>query len=52
MLSLQWISTGAIQCVESGGHQRPNRHAELSRTMFRCGPGIGFPSSFPVVILV
>ncbi|GAB4819879.1 hypothetical protein N2152v2_006925 [Parachlorella kessleri] len=31
----QWISTGAIPCVESGGHQRPNRHAELSRLMFR-----------------
>lgn len=23
---LQWIATGAIQCVEGGGHHRPNRH--------------------------
>jgi hypothetical protein len=25
---LQWIATGAIQCVEGGGHHRPNRHGE------------------------
>ena len=31
----QWVASGAIQCVESGGHHRPNRHAELSRLMFR-----------------
>ena len=29
------ISTGAIPCVEGGGHFRPNRHAELARDMFR-----------------
>lgn len=27
---LQWIGTGAIQCVEGGGHHRPNRHGEIS----------------------
>ncbi|KAK9806472.1 hypothetical protein WJX73_000758 [Symbiochloris irregularis] len=32
---LQLISTGAIPCVEGGGHHRPNRHAELSRDIFR-----------------
>uniref|UniRef100_A0A061RNS8 Phosphoglucan, water dikinase n=2 Tax=Tetraselmis sp. GSL018 TaxID=582737 RepID=A0A061RNS8_9CHLO len=32
---LLWINTGAIQCVEGGGHYRPNRHAELSRNVFR-----------------
>ncbi|GBG79977.1 hypothetical protein CBR_g30239 [Chara braunii] len=32
---LQWINTGAIACVEDGGHRRPNRHAELSRQIFR-----------------
>lgn len=33
--SVQWISTGAIPCVEGGGHFRPNRHAELSKIIFR-----------------
>ncbi|DBA93500.1 hypothetical protein WJX82_005630 [Trebouxia sp. C0006] len=32
---LQWISTGAIPCVEGGGHFRPNRHAELAKIIFR-----------------
>ena len=32
---LEWVSTGAVQCVEGGGHYRPNRHAELSREIFR-----------------
>ncbi|PRW57887.1 water chloroplastic isoform A [Chlorella sorokiniana] len=32
---IQWMATGAIPCVEGGGHHRPNRHAELARTMFR-----------------
>ena len=31
----QMISTGAIPCVEGGGHYRPNRHAELARDMFK-----------------
>ena len=35
MLLLQFISTGAIECVEGGGHYRPNKHAELARDMFR-----------------
>ena len=32
---MQMINTGAIPCVEGGGHYRPNKHAELSRDMFR-----------------
>lgn len=32
---MQWISTGAIPCVEGGGHFRPNRHAELAKIIFR-----------------
>lgn len=32
----QLVSTGAIECAEAGSHQRPNRHAELGRDMFRC----------------
>ena len=32
---LQWIATGSITCVEGGGHYRPNKHAELARTIFR-----------------
>jgi len=31
----QLVSTGAIACAEAGSHQRPNRHAELGRDMFR-----------------
>ena len=33
--AVQWIGTGAIMCAEGGGHHRPNRHAELSREIFR-----------------
>jgi hypothetical protein len=33
---MQWLATGAIPCVEGGGHHRPNRHAELAKAMFRC----------------
>jgi hypothetical protein len=32
---MQWITTGSIPCVEGGGHHRPNKHAELSKIMFR-----------------
>ncbi|CAN0898658.1 Phosphoglucan, water dikinase, chloroplastic [Linum grandiflorum] len=32
---LKWINTGQIQCFEGGGHHRPNRHAEISRQIFR-----------------
>lgn len=28
---MQWIATGAIPCVEGGGHYRPNHHAELAQ---------------------
>ncbi|KAL6527569.1 Phosphoglucan, water dikinase, chloroplastic [Orobanche gracilis] len=31
----QWINTGQIPCSEDGGHHRPNRHAEISRLIFR-----------------
>ncbi|KAJ0793213.1 putative phosphoglucan, water dikinase [Helianthus annuus] len=31
----QWINTGQIPCFEDGGHHRPNRHAEISRLIFR-----------------
>lgn len=33
---VQWINSGAIECVEGGGHYRPNRHAEVARDVFRC----------------
>lgn len=33
---LQWVSTGAIACVEGGGHYRPNHHARLAQDIFRC----------------
>ncbi|XP_022761795.1 phosphoglucan, water dikinase, chloroplastic-like isoform X2 [Durio zibethinus] len=32
---LKWINTGQIPCLEGGGHHRPNRHAEISRHIFR-----------------
>ncbi|XP_038989785.1 phosphoglucan, water dikinase, chloroplastic isoform X2 [Phoenix dactylifera] len=32
---LKWINTGQIPCFEDGGHRRPNRHAEISRLIFR-----------------
>eukprot|EP00897_Mesotaenium_endlicherianum_P010694 jgi/Mesen1/9653/ME000671S09008 len=32
---LQWINSGQIVCVEDGGHHRPNKHAEISRHIFR-----------------
>ncbi|ONK58769.1 uncharacterized protein A4U43_C09F16460 [Asparagus officinalis] len=32
---LKWINTGQIPCFEDGGHHRPNRHAEISRSIFR-----------------
>ncbi|CAA6675537.1 unnamed protein product [Spirodela intermedia] len=30
-----WINTGQIPCFEDGGHHRPNRHADISRQIFR-----------------
>ncbi|KAF5826707.1 pyruvate phosphate dikinase, partial [Dunaliella salina] len=30
-----WINNGAIQCVEGGSHNRPNKHAELAKEMVR-----------------
>ncbi|KAF6253313.1 pyruvate phosphate dikinase [Scenedesmus sp. NREL 46B-D3] len=32
---LQWVTTGAIPCVEGGGHYRPNHHARLAQHIFR-----------------
>ncbi|CAN6236949.1 unnamed protein product [Urochloa humidicola] len=32
---LKWIYTGQIPCLEDGGHHRPNKHAEISREIFR-----------------
>ncbi|XP_010551754.1 PREDICTED: phosphoglucan, water dikinase, chloroplastic-like [Tarenaya hassleriana] len=32
---LKWINTGQIPCFEDGSHYRPNRHAEISRLIFR-----------------
>ncbi|GAV57540.1 CBM_20 domain-containing protein/PPDK_N domain-containing protein [Cephalotus follicularis] len=32
---LKWVNTGQIPCFEDGGHHRPNRHAEISRLIFR-----------------
>lgn len=32
---LKWINTGAIACYEDGQHYRPNKHAEISRLIFR-----------------
>ncbi|KAF8685826.1 hypothetical protein HU200_043734 [Digitaria exilis] len=32
---LKWIYTGQIPCFEDGGHHRPNKHAEISREIFR-----------------
>ncbi len=33
--NMQLINSGAIPCVEGGGHYRPNKHAELARDIFR-----------------
>ncbi|KAL9144745.1 hypothetical protein ABFS82_14G316100 [Erythranthe guttata] len=32
---LKWINTGQIPCSEDGAHHRPNKHAEISRLIFR-----------------
>ncbi|XP_073118655.1 phosphoglucan, water dikinase, chloroplastic [Henckelia pumila] len=32
---LKWINTGQIPCFEDGGHHRPNKHAEISKLIFR-----------------
>uniref|UniRef100_A0A2N9HSU4 CBM20 domain-containing protein n=1 Tax=Fagus sylvatica TaxID=28930 RepID=A0A2N9HSU4_FAGSY len=31
----KWINTGQIPCFEGGGHHRPNKHAEISKQIFR-----------------
>ena len=46
LLLMQWINIGQIPCFEGGGHHRPNKHAEISRLIFRelervsCGKNI------------
>eukprot|EP00899_Mesostigma_viride_P020273 jgi/Mesvir1/28247/Mv04788-RA.1 len=32
---LHWVSSGAIPCVEDGGHHRPKEHAITAREIFR-----------------
>ena len=32
---LSWVATGAVQCIDAGGHRRPNHHADLGKIMFR-----------------
>ncbi|XP_042489623.1 phosphoglucan, water dikinase, chloroplastic-like isoform X2 [Macadamia integrifolia] len=32
---LLWINTGQIPCFEDGSHYQPNKHAEISRLIFR-----------------
>lgn len=32
---LTWVATGALACVESGGHHRPNHHANIAKSAFR-----------------
>lgn len=32
---LTWVASGAIECVEGGGHRRPCAHADLSKMIFR-----------------
>lgn len=32
---MTWVSTGAVECTESGAHYRPNHHATLSLQIFR-----------------
>lgn len=50
---LTWINTGAITCVEGGGHYRPNKHAELARSMFRSLEWVlGSPNSSPALVMV
>ena len=31
---IRWVGTGAVACVEDGGHQRPNRAALVARDIF------------------
>jgi hypothetical protein len=44
---LSWVNTGALECVEGGGHYRPNHHAELAKTMFMCVVCRGGAASLP-----
>ncbi|KAL4513385.1 hypothetical protein Ndes2437B_g00596 [Nannochloris sp. 'desiccata'] len=32
---LSWVATGALACVDAGGHRRPNHHADISKITFR-----------------
>lgn len=35
LVYLSWVSSGAIPCVEGGGHHRPNHHARTAQQIFR-----------------
>lgn len=35
LVYLSWVNSGAIPCVEGGGHHRPNHHARAAQQMFR-----------------
>lgn len=32
---LSWVNSGALACVEGGGHHRPNHHARAAQQIFR-----------------
>jgi hypothetical protein len=35
LVYLSWVNSGAIPCVEGGGHHRPNHHARTAQAIFR-----------------
>ena len=35
LVYLSWVNSGAIPCVEGGGHHRPNHHARTAQQIFR-----------------
>jgi phosphoglucan,water dikinase len=43
---LQWVTTGAIPCVEGGGNYRPNHHARLAQHIFRLAVWVQLPFLF------
>ena len=50
---MQWINTGQIPCFEDGGHHRPNRHADISRQIFRQIENISYKKeASPQVFLI
>jgi phosphoglucan,water dikinase len=50
---LALVNTGALPCVEGGGHTRPSRHANTSRVIFRAVEWLlGDPATDPAVAAV